>query len=284
MTARLATHPEVASREHRVLELLVTAGLDVEVVALEPRRAGAGPDPLHGVRVGSLDLALVGFAALRGSAVEDLTTVAVLPRGEFRDVLLTLRGRPATLRALPAGARVGVCGVRRRSFLRAHRPEVEPVELERADAADLLARTGELDAAVVSSVEGRSAGLAGRVTEVLDPRAWLPDPGEGALALVARHPIAEATALDHLPTRTALRAELALLDALGVEADAAVGAVAQTSGRSIRLWAAAASHDGRRLVRSELTGPLDEPEAVGASVARELRRRGIGLVLEAAAG
>jgi hydroxymethylbilane synthase len=117
---------------------------------------------------------------------------------------------------------------------------------------------------------------------VLDPRSWLPEPGEGAVALVARHPIAEVTALDHLPTRTALRAELALLDALDAPAEAALGSLAQPSGRMVRLWAAMASPDGRRFVRSDLTAPLDEPELLGASVARQLRTRATGVLIGAA--
>jgi hydroxymethylbilane synthase len=124
------------------------------------------------------------------------------------------------------------------------------------------------------------------VAEVLDPRAWLPAPGQGAVAIVARHPIAEATALDHLPTRLAVRAELALLDALSVALGppegAAIGALAQTSGRWIRLWGMVASPDGRYLVRSDLTGPLDEPCVLGGSVARQLLERGAGRLLAAA--
>jgi hydroxymethylbilane synthase len=99
------------------------------------------------------------------------------------------------------------------------------------------------------------------------------------VALIARHPIAEVTALDHLPTRTALRAELALLDALDAPPDAALGSLAQPSGRLVRLWAALASPDGTRLVRSDLTAPLDEPELLGASVARQLRARAASVLL-----
>lgn len=268
MTARLATHPDVASRTSEVLDRLSAAGIEVEFVE-------GGADPLHDVRDAKLDLALVGIRALRGSAADGLTTVAVLPRGEFRDVLVSLSGAPMPLADLPEGARVGVVGQRCLAFLRAHRPEVEPVVLES------VAMIGELqlDAAVLGSFEARQAGLGEATAETLEPKAWLPEPGRGALALIARHPIAEATALDHLPTRTALRAELSLLDALDASADATLGALAQPSGRSIRLWAAAASPDGRRLVRSDLTGPLDEPEALGMAVARQLTERGIGLVI-----
>lgn len=282
MTARLATHPDVAQRTAEVVKRLVSAGVDVEVMSPVPDAPERRRDPLRRVRDGSLDLALVGVPALRGSAADDLTTVAVLPREEFRDVLVSLRGEPAQLGALPAGARVGVFGARRRAFLRAHRPLAEPIELATADGASLLGRVDDLDAAILGAVEARHAGLGDRTAEVLDAKAWLPEPGKGALALVARHPIAEATALDHLPTRTALRTELALLDALDTRPEAALGSLAQTSGRWIRLWAAAASDDGSRLVRSDLTGPLDEPEALGVTVARQLNERGIGMVLQTA--
>jgi hydroxymethylbilane synthase len=220
----------------------------------------------------------VGLRALRGTAADGLTLVAVLSREDPRDVVVAFGRDPAPLRSLPTGARVGVHGPRRRALLLAHRPDLVPVEIAAdSDAQDL--REARLDAAVVGSAFARETGLAGRVGEVLDPRSWLPEPGQGAVALVARHPIAEVTALDHLPTRTALRAELALLDALDAPQDAALGSLAQPSGRMVRLWAAMTSLDGRRFVRSDLTAPLDEPELLGASVARQLRTRAAGVLM-----
>jgi len=232
VTARLATHPDVAARAAEVRDRLVAAGVDVEpTVAGAPGRdhRRARLDPLAGIRERSVDLALVGVRALRGTAADGLTLLAVLPREDPRDALVAFGREPSPLRALPAGCRVGVYGPRRRAFLLAHRPDLEPVELEddAADPADI--RAAGLDAAILGSAYARRSELGGRVGEVLDPRSWLPEPGQGAVALVARHPIAEVTALDHLPTRTALRAELALLDALDAPAEAALGSLAMVS-------------------------------------------------------
>ena len=279
MTARLAIHPDVAPRASAVLERLGVAGVDVEVISHDVGAGSRPADPLQGVHDRTLDLALVGLRTLRGSAADDLTTVAVLPRQEFRDVLVTLAGDSAPLADMRSGARIGVFGARRFAFLRAHRPDVEVVPLPDGGGTALTSGKGMLDAVILGVVEAKHADLADRIAEALEPKAWLPEPGEGAVALVARHPIAEATALDHLPTRTALRAELALLDALEADADAPLGSLAQASGRWIRLWAAGASQDGARLVRSDLTGPLDEPEALGVAVAKQLIERGIGFVL-----
>ena len=55
--------------------------------------------------------------------------------------------------------------------------------------------------------------------------------------------------------------------------------LAQPSGPILRLWAAVASPDGQRLVGSNLTGPLDEPESLGVKVARELNQRGADILL-----
>lgn len=276
MTARLATHPDVAARAAEVRDRLVAAGVDVEPIEYARAARGGSPDPLGRVRERSADLALVGVRALKGTASDGLSLLAVLPREDPRDVVVGLGREPTPLGSLPAGSRVAVGGPRRRAFLLAHRPDLVPVDVP--DEAIPAARG--VDAGVLASGRARRAGLTSRVGEVLDPRAWLPEPGQGMLALVARHPIAEVTGLDHLPTRTALRAELALLDALGAPVDAGLGCLAQPSGRLVRLWAAAVSEDGARLVRSDLTAPLDEPELLGAAVARQLRMRGAPLVLD----
>jgi len=279
VTARLAIHDDVAASAKEVLARLSAAGVDVEVMPGSPQDVCAEGDPMECLRSEHLDLAVVGIGSLRGAAAEDLAMLAVLPREDARDVLVDVGGAPATpLRDLRRGARVAVVGARRAALLMAHRQDLEVVAIERFDGIGPLAATGA-DAAVLWSGEARRAGLSGRTTELLDARFWPPEPGKGAVAIIGRHPIAEVTALDHLPTRTALRAELALLDALDLPVAAPLGSLAQPSGRIMRLWAMVASEDGRRVVRADLTGPLDEPEQLGVSVARTLEARGVGLVL-----
>ncbi|MGB1657491.1 MAG: hypothetical protein ACPHQP_07560 [Longimicrobiales bacterium] len=288
MTARLATHPDIAGRTAHVLERLHHAGVDVDFVGELDRSA-----PFAGLREHQIDLALVGVSAMRGSVSDEFTTVAVLPRMETRDVVVALQGRAMPLARLPAGATVGYTGARRGAFLAAHRSDLQRLDMGAAEVRAVAdrARAGGKDdsgsaglmasapdALIMSALDAREAGLLDTAVEALDPKAWSPEPGQGALALMARHPIAEATALNHLPTRTALRTELALLDAIEKYGSETLGCLAQPSGRWIRLWAAAASPAGDRLVRSDLTGPLDEPESLGAAVASELVARGYRLL------
>ena len=271
MTARLAIHDEVAATASDVLARLTEAGVDVEVV-------GVHRNPLVGLTKKHLDLAAVGIRALRGAATDGLAMLAVLPREDPRDVVVVISGARQPLRSLPRRARVAVRGARRVALLRAHRPDLEIASEGVGWDIDALEKDG-VHASILWSGEARRAGLAARTAEVLDARFWPPEPGQGAVAIMGRYPIAEVTALDHLPTRTALRAELALIDALGAPDDAGLGSLAQPSGRIMRLWATVASEDGKRFVRSDLTGPLDEPEQLGVSMARALNARGARLVL-----
>jgi len=285
VTARLATHPDIADRSGHVLDRLHQAGVDVDFVGELER-----DDSFALLRDHQIDLALVGISAMRGSAFDGFTTVAVLPRMETRDVVVALQGRASSLAALPSGATVGFCGARRGAFLAAHRPDLNALTLDPTEVRRVADRTrngddsdnglvaGVPDVLIMSALDARHAGLLDTAVEALDPKAWLPEPGQGALALIARHPIAEATALDHLPTRTALRTELALLDAVEEHGTDTLGCLAQPSGRWIRLWAAAPSPTGDRLVRSDRTGPLDEPASLGATVAAELVSRGYRLL------
>jgi len=283
VTSRLAIHEDVAAAAADVLARLTTAGVDVEVLPKPPGEASAEGNLLVGLTEKHLDLAVVGVRALRGAATDGLAMLAVLQREEPRDVVVSITGPPAPLRSLPRRARVAVRGARRVALLRAHRPDIEVIVPEGSMDFDILESEG-VHAAIVWSGGARRVGLSGRVTEVLDARSWPPEPGQGAVAIMGRHPIAEVTALDHLPTRTALRAELALIDALDIPEDAGLGSLAQPSGRIMRLWAAVASDDGRQVVRADLTGPLDEPEQLGADVARVLTERGARLVVAGSAG
>lgn len=272
MTARLAAHPEVEARASEIRERLVAAGIDVELGA--PMR-----DPVRGVLDDTADLALLGAQALSDAAAEGLTTLAVFRRKDPRDVLVAGGQGSLSLRDLRRGARVGVVGRRRSAFLKCHRRDAVPVSATHDSELGAMLAAGEIDAAVLGVLDARANGLGDRMKEVLDPKAWLPAPGQGIVALVSRYPIAEATSLDHLPSRVELRAELALLDGLGASEDAPLGSLAQASGRWIRLWAALGSDDGVRLVRSDLTAPLDEPELLGTAVAKQLAARGAEVVL-----
>ncbi len=276
-TLRLATTPDALARAEWVRDRLMESGTAVSVSLVE---GGAG-DPIDAFARGDVAFVLVLGTRLRFRRRDGLPILAVLAREEPRDVLVVADGRAAQLRSLEPGARVGVSGARRRAFLRAHRPDLEVVHLSNGRTPAVALESAEADAVVMSLLEARRVGLATLSTEVLDPKEWLPAAGQGTFALIGSREhgkLPGLDAVDHPMSRIALEAELALMDSLSIPAGSALGALAQPAGRSLRLWAAAASEDGRAVIRSDMTGPIDAPGALAEAVAHQLVERGLATV------
>lgn len=256
------------------------SGLGLTAVAVAGR-SDASP-LLRQLDEGEVDLVLArggsGEVPLDGSF-----RIAVLRRDEARDVLLPAPGRPSTLADLPPGSRVGLTGTRRQSFLRAHRPDLTVVPPWNGGGPDESLRSGAVDALVLGATEARRLGLTPHITEALDAKAWIPSPGEGTLVLLSRadDPRTAATArLDDAGSRGALLAERATLDALGAQPGGPVGVLGLPHGTWIRLWGMVASRDGRHVVRGDVTGAAEAPEAAGRSLADLLMARGAGPFIE----
>ena len=282
MTLRLATPPGATSQAQWVAEQLTAAGTQVSISVMNN---GSG-DPMDAFGRGDAALALVPGRRLLYRRRDTHPILAALSRLEPRDVLVVGGGRSTPLRALPPGSRVGVTGARRRAFLRLHRPDLEVVSLTKGNTPASALESGLVDAAILSVVEARRVGLGAMGAEVLDPKEWLPEPAQGSFALVGARELESLPGLDrvdHKPSRMALEAELILMDTLSVPAGSAIGALAQPTGRWLRLWAAAASEDGAAMVRSDLTGPHDAPRDVAEAVAHQMVERGLATILATSA-
>jgi hydroxymethylbilane synthase len=274
---KVATTPELHVEALRAAARLRAAGHAVEVVASAGARLGHPHDvPVDSTRDGDVDLAIVPLHRVRGHE----GIAAILHRDEPEDVLVARGPGARTLRGLAPGRRVGVAGARRRALLRAHRPDLEPLSLENGQSPPEAFSAGLVDAALMGADEARHARLEPYVAEFQDPKSWLPSPLQGAVAVIAEGGAAELarTALDHEPTRLAAACEAGLATRLDAW-HAALGAVAMTSGPTMRLWAMLVSPDGRKVVRGDLTGRAEEPEALAERMAELLWARGAQAVL-----
>jgi len=208
---------------------------------------------------------------VEGSAV--FRIAAVLAREDPRDVLVS---RAGGLLELPRGARVGTDSSRRRAQLLLVRPDLKVVPV-RGNVPTRIAKLGRGDfSAIVLAAAGlHRLGLAGQVTEYLDPDVCLPAPGQGAIAVQT---LAEgdwrerALAVDHPDTSAAVRAERAFLAGLGGGCQAPVGALA-TIDSDLLVLRGVLVEDGQAR-RVTATGDPSEPEALGEGAARQLVPRG----------
>jgi hydroxymethylbilane synthase len=226
---------------------------------------------------GSIDLAVHSLKDLPTESPVGLTIAAVPEREDPRDAIVGL-----PLRELPKRARIGTSSGRRASQLRVLRPDlvIEPIR-GNVDTRLRKLKEGQFDAIVLAAAGLRRLGLAQEITEVLSPGQSCPAPGQGALGIQTREndPAAEiCRQLDHLPTRRAVTAERSALAALGGGCQLPFGAFAEMRGDQLHLAAVACSLDGNRHLREELSGPAQDPEALGGAVAQQLLNKGAGAI------
>ncbi len=228
---------------------------------------------------GDLDLAVHSLKDLPTDLPAGLSLAAIPERVDPRDVLVGPEDTDVTLESLPASAHVGTGSLRRQALARAFRDDLEVRGIRgNLDTRIRKVDEGGYDAIVVAAAGIVRLGLESRVDEWLERTAWLPAPGQGALAVVARSDDVEVGAildlLDHPPTRAAIRAERTVLAELGGGCQVPIAALGLPFDGGLRLWSLVASPDGRRLVRCDRTGTRDGAEALGREVAEVLRRRG----------
>jgi hydroxymethylbilane synthase len=225
------------------------------------------------LRRGEIDLAVHSLKDLPTAPTQDLVVAAIPHREDPRDVLVT-RSRGG-LRDLPRDAVVGTSSPRRSAFLRAVRPDAVAREIRgNVDTRLRKVEDGEYDAVILAMAGLRRLGVAVSDEEALDPDAFLPAPGQGALAVQVRADHASlrtrvSDALDDRDTRLAVTAERALLALLGATCDLALGALGRIEGREIVLDAALAS-DGKLL---RATARAATPEECARLAAEQLGSR-----------
>jgi hydroxymethylbilane synthase len=216
---------------------------------------------------------------------DGLIVAAVPEREDPRDVLVVYDGVDAsTLDALPRGSRVGTSSLRRRAQLLASRPDVEVAEL-RGNVPTRVRKVdeGHVHAAILAAAGLLRLGVRQRIDQFLDAPAWLPAPGQGAIAVQIRDDddrMRDLLATIHHPaTAAAVTAERAFLGTLEGGCQVPIGALATQEGDALVLHGLVADPRGTRVIRGERRGRAAEPDALGRELAEELLERGASDIL-----
>jgi len=244
-----------------------------------------------GLFIKELEEALAaGRADLAVHSVKDVPMVlpagfvlaAIGERADPRDAFVS--NRHAELAALPAGARVGTSSLRRECQLRARYPRLR-IEPLRGNVPTRLKKLdeGQYDAVILAAAGLKRLGFEDRITRLLAPSESLPAPGQGALGiecLTRRADVVELLApLNHAATACCIAAERAFSRALSGSCNVPLGAYAELNGKAIRLRGLVGAPDGSRVVDGEREGPAENPEALGAALADQLKARGAADIL-----
>jgi hydroxymethylbilane synthase len=244
---------------------------------------------------GEIDLAVHSSKDMPAAMPEGLTIAGVLPREDPLDAVVlptavTLKRQALStiddlvLQLGPAPS-IGTGSVRRIAQLTPvfSGARVAPIRgnldtrLRKLDA-------GEHDALILAAAGLRRLGFASRISLTLPPATCVPAPGQGIVAIEIREDNEQARraarAVDDASTGAALRAERALVEALGGGCQTPIGALAWNVGDDrLEMIAAVVALDGSRAIRDRAQGAQKEAAAMGARLGAQLLAAGAGEIL-----
>ena len=228
-----------------------------------------------------IDIAIHSFKDLPVEASPDCVVAAVTERADPRDALVA-PGR-TSLADVPAKGRIGTSSPRRKALLQALRPDLDVTPV-RGNVGTRVKKAGTdgLDGVVVAAAGLARLGMLDAATEIFDPASFVPEAGQGVLALQARLDDATVAQLvepaNDADTWAAVTAEIAAVRALGGGCTVPVAAYARVEGDAITMQGVV-SDGGTRLVRAEARGDRGDPEAVGLALADRLSDLGAADIL-----
>ncbi len=244
---------------------------------------------------GTIDLAVHSSKDLPAVLPEGLAVGAVLAREDPRDVVVlpatrarAIEGVEALVADLGQKPRIGTSSVRRIAQLVRLFPGAR-FDAIRGNLDTRLRKldSGDYDAIVLAAAGMRRLGVGGRISTSLPVAACIPAPGQGIVAVEVRDGDSRVARLvatiDDGPAAAALKAERAVVAALGGGCQMPLGAYAEPiDGDLFELHGLVVSLDGARAVRTAERGATADAHALGVRVGQRLIEEGAMDILEEA--
>jgi len=269
--------------DRKIVETSGDAGRGRSLFSLE-QRGIFDREVDQAVSEGRVDFAVHNMKDVPVSDRNTRLVIASVPeRGSPAEVLVSNRDR--RLRDLPIGSRVGTSSPIRVAQLRRARPDVKPEPLfgnveTRVERVD----KGEFDAVILAEAGLARLGIAERISERFSTDDFIPAPGQGALAIVARRDnlkvIEILRSVEHLPTRAEAEAERELVRILEETSKVPVGGLAAVRGNQIQVKACVLSLDGKERLSATRTGNSADGTRLAQEIGEELLAKGANRIGE----
>ncbi|MBA3296502.1 MAG: hydroxymethylbilane synthase [Acidobacteria bacterium] len=299
-TLRLGTRGSALAlwQARSVATALEQRGAMVEIVTITTqgdRRQDVALEEIGGKRVfvreiedallgGEVDLAVHSAKDMAAERTPGLTIGAALPREDPRDALV---GRITGLRdtGIPILPILGTGSARRIGQLARLYPGATFIPVRgNVDTRLRKLDAGEMDALVLAAAGLIRLGLSARITTYMPTDVCVPAPGQGIIAIEVRtedeRAYAQVAALDDYQARVSLRAEQAVVAAIGGGCQLPLGAFATIRDGTLLLRAVVASLDGTEVVSTDVSGHPADAVTLGRQAAKELSARGARRILQ----
>ncbi len=283
-TRHIAELLTAAAPELKTEEVVITTTGDRNLDQPLPEIGGKGlftQELEAALRSGQVDMAVHSLKDLPVADAAELVVGAIPRRARPNDALVCLTAHQR-LDQLPLAARVGTSSLRRQAQLLLLRPDLKVVPVRgNVDTRISKVLAGTYDALVLAAAGLERLGLAEHIAALLPLETMLPAPGQGALAVQCRRDdhatLQRLAAIDHPPTRAAVEAERAFLEALGGGCSLPVGAHAEFRAGRLVLRGVVIAPDGTRPIR--VRGEGSQPRALGFRLAEQALKQGAAEVL-----
>lgn len=229
-----------------------------------------------------VDIAVHSMKDVPAELPDELHLALITPREDPRDAFISNNYK--SLAELPQGAKIGTSSLRRRAQLAKIRPDLVIEDLR----GNLDTRLRKLDEGQYDAIILAAAGLnrlqLDRATTYFSSVEMLPAVGQGAVGIEMRRDAEDLLAgldfLDHWQTKVTVQAERAFLLRLEGGCQVPIAGFCTVEGDQLTLTGLVASVDGKEVVRQTKSGPADQPELLGRTLAEELLAMGGKAILE----
>ena len=210
-------------------------------------------------------------------ADSELSIASVPERGPVSDVLVSRKDQ--TLIKLGPRSVIGTSSLLRAAELRRVKADLIPKPI-RGNVETRVQKmdNGEFDAVILAEAGLARLGMSERISEILTIEDFIPAPGQGALAIVARRDnqkvIDVLRTIENPLARAEIEAEREIVRVLEGGCKVPIGALARANSSRIRIIGAIFSIDGKDRVLAERSGPVDRRQVLAREIADELVANG----------
>ncbi len=220
-----------------------------------------------------IDLAVHSLKDLPTKMTEGLCVNSVVKRNDPRDAFLSHSGK--SFKELKFQSKIGTSSFRRQAQLNLLRSDLEIVTMRgNIDTRIRKLKNHEYDAIVLSFAGIQMLNLTNEVNEVFTTEQMLPALGQGVIALQCKEDDKKTLnilkAINDEETYYCIKAERALLEAIGGDCDTAIGGIAKLSNEKIFLKSELFSNDGKKKFEFQDSGHFREAKEIGYKVGKEL--------------
>ena len=230
-----------------------------------------------------VDLAVHSIKDVPTQFPEGLHLSVITKREDPRDIFISKRG--TKLKELPQGAKIGTSSLRRQAQLLHYRSDFELVPLRgNLDTRLKKLKTMNLDGVVLALAGVKRLGLEEKVTEIISTDISLPAIGQGALGIETRQDDREIEEqirfLNDRDSWIAVSAERSFLKKLEGGCQVPIAAFARTAGATLQIDGLVGTIDGKRILREQVEGRVEEAESLGTKLADILLSKGARAILD----